>query len=197
MTPSLSAIGLFSFRLLKHLSLLLFISLPLQLVGAILILPVLLPILKYLGHSQFPACFRWFDSADQYCGRDTSTYDAIRDSGIWNWYCWVGWRNPLNYFGYKVLGYNVESISLITAYCDANFRLGEIGDTKHVGFIYSEFLINGSTLYEYYWVKAYNFRGTEKCIRFRMGYKLDVPVIGEWCQEVFVIQPFHAFTGVL
>ena len=60
----------FLLRLLKHTITFLFICLPLQLIGAILLLPAV----YYSRSPQLPYLLRWFDNADMYVERDASTY---------------------------------------------------------------------------------------------------------------------------
>lgn len=181
---------LFLYRLLKQLVILFCIIFPLQILGA-LILPVALLL---VGQSNLPRFLRWFDNADIYIGRDSSVYESVKSSGLWNRYVWLAFRNPLNYFGYKVLGVQVKTA--IEAIYETMSALN-VGDTTETGFYYAEAIIDGSRYYEYYWVISYPLLPTY-CFRFRMGHKLKKlqdNKIGDYIQFVMVISPFHSYSG--
>src|ERR1043165_4732976 len=111
------------------------ILLPLQLLGAIILL-FYIPIHVYLIKTslrrriELPYVLRWFDNADLYVGRDTSTYLKVFGTGVWGLYVWLAWRNPLNYFGYKVLGQIIPHNVLISQrlYIDGDPLRDKVGD---------------------------------------------------------------------
>lgn len=184
-------------RLIYRLGILFLVSIPLQLIGIIILLPVCL----YQGTSlkPLPKLLRWFDNADQFVGRNTDTYFDIYRSGWWNRYIWMAFRNPLNYFGYSILGYKVKD--LVSDYGgNENYSVGD-GVENIEGFLNTEVsfgLWDEEEIYEYYYIKAYNFFGLRKCFRFRMGYKIGDPYnikIGDVIQSVMVIQPFMTYSG--
>lgn len=187
--------GIFTCRLLAHMSVFISIMLPLQLAGGV----ILLFVCPLIGTNPLPTWLKWFDNADQYVGRDSSTYMAVRASGWWNNYCWLAWRNPLNYFGYTMMG--IQGTSQDQVLTDVPPMPANIGDTSQSGIYHAEVLIDGIVYYEYYMIFKYTLFGTPRCIRIRIGWKLEhpcqtfptsVPVICEW---VFVISPLHSYTG--
>lgn len=183
----------FAFRLLKNLLSLFCIELPLQLLGAI----VLIPLCAVYKIGQLPRAFRFFDSADPFVGRDTSVIDCINatpekspyfwKNGYITRYNWLAWRNPINYFSYKYLGYTFtgrESYDIIGSL--------DVGDStgKHEGLK----IINLSTgVYEYLYVKKV---GDKACIYLRMGWKIvnmqNRP--GSFCQKVFTVS-YRSYSG--
>lgn len=183
----------FTLRLTKHLFILICVTLPLQLVGVI----ILLPVCYVVGPNPLPKYLRWFDNADQYIQRDTSTYFAVRDSGILNMYYWLSIRNPLNYFGYMILGFK-QSDSLTTQTFYTGFSSVDVGDSpgKHSGLLYSELNHDNKIYYEYYYINKYVLFDTTYCFRFRLGHKLGfVKPTDEYIQYVTVISPFHSYNG--
>src|SRR6185503_19026858 len=157
----------FLYRLLYHIAIFFMVLLPLEIIGWL----VLLPVCKYQGTNtnhlsqRLPACLKWFDNADYYVDRDTSTYDAVCQSGWWNRYCWLAWRNPINYFGYVVLGLRViEPLVLID-------KIGNqsVSDNGTTGLYYAEYEMDSKVYYEYYYIHKWS---ATKCLRFRMGHKI-------------------------
>ncbi len=183
---------LFTCRLIKHLFVLFIIIFPLQLLGVIVLLPVLT---VNRGSRQLPKVLRYFDNADMYIGRDTSVYDSVRDSGIWNQFVWLALRNPLNYFGYTVLGTCPQtSIEAL----EETISSERIGDTTSPGFYHAEALIDGRRYFEYYWIYKYNMM-PKYCFRLRLGHKLKYVKenkLNNYIQWVCVISPFHSYTGI-
>jgi hypothetical protein len=135
------------------------------------------------GNVKLPALFRWFDNADIYdeFNRNPITYlSQVVPSGILGRYYWLAIRNPLNYFGYKVLGYKASR----------EIAGSPIGDTggKTPGFVHYEY----DGVYEYYYIKKWS---ATKCLRFRLGWKLQGTKAGSWAQWVLVLQPYKAYWG--
>jgi len=201
---------LFSLRFIRWLLTWLLILLPLQLIGAVLLL-LYLPVHRALvrrGLSQsikLPFLLRWFDNADLYVGRDTSVYLSKFGDAFWTHYTWLAFRNPLNYFGYVVLGFVAGDRVLTTfsKFPSINLRADqehcEIGDGSDdvPGLFTAELENNDKTYFEYYYIKKYNFFGTTKCIRVRIGHKIGSNTKpGQHCQWVFVISPFHSYDGI-
>lgn len=168
---------MFFIRFFNNLLLLLLINIPLEILGWIILLPVCFLSKK----DKLPVILRWFDNADLYIDRDTSTYLNVIKSGWFNRYCWLAFRNPCNYFGYKILGFK------------SNFSIprSPVGDSA--GYVPGLFYIEHSGYYEYYYIKKWS---ATKCFRFRMGWKLSNTDAGDWVQRVFVIQPYKSYTGV-
>ncbi len=181
---------IFACRFIKHLLCFVFVILPLQVFGAfilLLYLPVHLKLVKagIKKSIKLPYLLRWYDNADLYVDRNSSTYLAVFGSGYWNLYCWLAWRNPLNYFGYTILGIIVP----INLY---NSNIGD-GIGQEPGFIQTEVVINEKVYYEYYFIKKLD---TTHCIRIRIGYKLNGKRKGDIAQWVFVISPYHSYNGI-
>lgn len=140
---------------------------------------------------QLPRALRWFDCADFYNGRDTTVIRRIAAEGRWAHIYYITIRNPLNYFSYKVLGlvYNNPIVKKV----EGN---PNVGDTTLPGLYFIEIEQDGKTYYEYYWIYKYS---ATTCFRFRMGWKIGSPdelVNGKPTQEVFVVSPYHSYSGV-
>jgi hypothetical protein len=139
---------------------------------------------------KLPTCLRWFDNADLYTGRDISVYKQVQETGLIYQYYWLALRNPLNYFGYFVLGYAVTQ-DLFDFNSNNNFEVGD-SQGKHAGFLYTEL----ESIYEYYYIFKYS---STHCFRFRMGHKIGRPdsnYKGSRIQYVFAVQPWKSFSGI-
>ena len=188
-----------AYRLVKHLSILLVISLPLQLVGALALL-IYLPIAAYRAtpenaSTMLPLALKWFDCVDSYVGRNTDTYLAVIAQGWWARYCWLAWRNPCNYFGYVILGTILTAPISQTIHTSIESEAVSDGTGGIPGLFYTEVEANGKTYYEYYYIKKYTSFGTPKCLRIRIGYKLGLAKPGDNAEQVFVISPWHSYNG--
>jgi hypothetical protein len=172
------------------------ISIPLQLVG-IVVLAVYLPIHKFLVQKgirktvKLPYFLRWFDNADIYIGRNAETYLNVFGSTTYALYTWLAFRNPLNYFGYKVLGVEVNSVPKVI---ETNYQY-LVGDNtgKTEGFFYQELTVRGKRYYEYYYIKKWS---PTKCLRFRLGYKFGKPYFQYTVQQVIVLQFYKSYSGL-
>lgn len=183
----------FVYRLIKGLTTFIIVILPLQLVGIL----ILYPVCYLVGPKPLPAFLRWFDNADQYIGRDTSVYFSVRDSGTANIYYWLAIRNPLNYFGYQVLGVTLSGTELQTLHTALDsINVGD-GTNDHEGLLYSEVKQEDKTYYEYYYIKKYAIFKQIKCFRFRLGHKFtEISKNSEHVQWCFIISPYHSYDGV-
>lgn len=178
-------------RFLKHLLIFVCVLIPLQIVSAVL-LPFVLPF--YRG--PLPRALRWFDNADQFNGRDTSVYKSVIQQGIRYQYYWLVLRNPLNYFGYFVLGLTINAN--FTQRILHNAPDGEVGDATNCvpGLFYTEVEMEGKTYYEYYYIKTYTIGSTVRCLRVRIGHKFGDDVsYGQHTQFVGLISPWHSYSG--
>ena len=181
-------------RIFTHILILLLVCIPLELIGCI----VLLPVVYYQGgvFTQLPRIIRWFDNADQFIGRDTSTYQAVAESGWWNRYLWLAFRNPSNYFGYTVLGHKVkEKLSLVSY--DADTASLPIGDRvgENPGTEYTVVNDAGTEVWQYH--KIIKWSDT-KCARFLIGWKIfdiEKNEVGSIIQWACTIQPYKDYTG--
>lgn len=194
----------FLYRFIYHFSLFL-LFLPLQAAGLLLV-PV--GILLSRGRQKLPYLFRWFDNADLYIGRDSTTYlGVIQEGFLYRWY-WLAIRNPVDYFSYKYLsitvGPEVKVISIIkntlpwkikeTWSYYSEYEDRKVGDGDNEGLFYIEYLINNKIYYEYYFVKKLT---ATRCFRFRMGWKLGLPsevLPGTIVDEVLSCTPVHNFS---
>ncbi len=192
---SYTAVLVFLYRLFKNIGKFLFISLPLQLIGSVVLL-MYLPIQRklYPKLEMLPIFLRWFDNADMYIGRNTETYETVYEGPFLNHYTWLAWRNPINYFSYVYLSVQVlGKIDVIYS----NDLEGNIGDSTgdSSGFRYTELIVNGQTIYEYYCIHKWS---STTCLRFRIGYKigaLESNSPNDYIQEVFVIAPYKSYKG--
>lgn len=184
----------FIFRFIKHLVILLLISLPLQVVGIFLI-PF--GIMFSRGELKLPAAFKWFDSADAWVGRNTETYQGIVNQGSWARYKWLAFRNPCNYFGYAVLGFVVDGPVFIIRYTGEEKQgVGDsAGDGEGLRIVEIQPMLTGKVYYEYYYIKKF---GVGKCFRFRLGYKIGNPkelIQDTAVEQVLVLQPYKSYSG--
>ncbi len=200
----------FTGRLIKHVGLLLGVLLPLEIIGWVILLPILLVVKDNL---RLPVIFKWFDNADLWVGRNTETYEGIVKQGTWARYVWLAWRNPINYFGYAVMGYTVPAEGMPPV--SEQIGVPGIGDHSKPGFYYIELtwiekhlifnplsVLNTNSLtevevakriYEYYYVHQWS---ADRCLRFRMGHKIGAierNKPGSTMQYVSVIQPYKDF----
>lgn len=187
------------FRFVTQLLKFLIVVLPLMIAGWFILAILLLFIPN--NDTKLPALFRWFDNVDGYIGRDTSVFDAVCAQGWWARYCWMAWRNPINYFGYMYLGFQFTSGGKYLSVDPSQFN---VGDTSQAGFRYIEYeqndtsidaiMLGGKIYYEYCYIKKWS---ATKCLRFRFGWKIvnNSNPIGSYCQWVFVFQPHKAYTG--
>ncbi len=176
----------FILRLLKNVGLLVFILWPLELLGILILLPIIALNQRQLsskGSIKLPVCFRWFDNADIYeeFNRNSVTYlSKVVPEGVLYRYYWLAIRNPLNYFGYKVLGYKATRAIAGSPIGDDN--------GKTPGYV----VYDVDNVYEYYYIKKWS---ATKCLRFRLGWKLQNTKAGEWAQWVLVLQPYKDYWG--
>jgi hypothetical protein len=178
-----SFISIFLYRLVVQVVVFLGIELPLQLFGAL----ILLPLAYFYDIGKLPRAVRYFDSADPFTGRDVSVITHVNTLGYWAKYTWLAWRNPCNYYGYMVSGYQFTGTE---SYTEAEGL--DVGDSTDdvPGFKHIE-LSTGP--YEYSYVKRI---GEAACFYFRMGHKIgdlkNMP--GEYCQKVFNIS-YRSYSG--
>lgn len=177
----------FMSRFAYQLGSFLLISLPLTLIGIV----ILYPFMKNAVIGHFPAYLRWFDSADTYVGRDVTTITLKNNESQWNKYWWVAIRNPINYFTYKYLSFDWKDVTILRL---GNFNVGD-SRNKVPGICYTEVFSDGDVYYEYYVIVKFN---ENWCFRFRMGYKIGDPetnALGTIQQQVLVLQPVKSYTG--
>lgn len=168
----------FIYRLLKYVSIYLFILLPLELLGVLLgaIFFILKP--DYIG--PLPKYLNWYNNY----------HEEYPDSG-WKLYYWLFIRNPLNNFQYTYFGIRCLPNTLILS-------IGKpVGDGLREGYEYIDYSVATNTYaFSYYYIKAYILFGKRKCVRFRLGHKLDEEVHpNKMYQWVLIFSPYTNYTG--
>ena len=201
-----------AYRFVKHLATLLTIILPLQLVGIVILL-ISLPFVSK-DKEFLPIYIRWFDNWSSFSKGQFPIGDGLAGDlpyrearGYPNWgflqtwyrrWVWLGLRNALNYFQYKVLGLNWTEYPHQVFYYDPTTR--DVGDHGVGGFKYIEIRGRDGVYYEYYYVKPYTLFGKNFCIWFRWGWKIVDPYlkpvypISQW---VLNFNPIKKFQGTL
>lgn len=191
-------------RFIRCLSILLCISIPLEVIGWF-VLPVAL-LCASKTSLKLPSWARWLDCADMYFNRDTSVYQSVWDKGLWARYCWLGWRNPGNFFGYKYLSFQFNSTGKYLVCNPPEFNVGNTTGA-HAGYRYMEYeqeeIITRLNVdswydrkyYEYYIIHKWS---SKKCMRIRFGWKIgdNKNPIGSWCEGVMCLQFFIDYSGV-
>lgn len=159
----------------------LFVTLPLQLVGA-LVLPVVLLFVP-ADQNVLPNAFKWFDNAeiplaigsqdDGLSGPASYSNEMVSKYGLYlTRYIWLAWRNPINYFQYKVLGIHINDTFKIIDASEYNDNVGN-KEGNVTGVSKSTISNDGKTYFEYYRViKLWSTR----CLRIRLGWKISNPV---------------------
>lgn len=128
-------------------------------------------------------------------------------------YIWLGFRNPINRFSYRVLGAKLESkptlIKEIVVFQDKLNELdlssspsslqNKISNKDRAGLRLTVIETKeGKVFFELYAINNYALFPS-KCLRVRLGYKLnsfnniDVPDVA---QDVMAINPFASFNGI-
>ena len=170
------------YRIPLHLLKWLLIKIPMQLLGMIILAPLLLFIPR--DKEYLPRMFKWFDNADYYRKPKGSLIDGLSGdpehrnqykdpTGWWARYYWLAIRNPINYFQYYKLG--------------VAYELGNVTDIQHSGNRYTsdwirnktfknnglfiaEVTIKNKVYWELYWVFNWN---DSQCLRLRLGWKIN------------------------
>ena len=185
---------LFIYRLILQTITFFFLLLPLMLIGAI-ILPFVCPFISK-DELQLPALFRWWDNADSYLNRDTSAYKTVCQAGWWSRYCYIAWRNPINYFDYLRMGLIWRGNEVYTTYNPDEDNIGD-GFNQIPGWRHIEVNQNGKKYWEYYLIYVYPFN-KKVCFRWRSGYKIKdknnpTGTITQWC---LVLSPWKEYDGL-
>lgn len=150
---------------------------------------ILLIVCAFYDIGKLPKYLRWYDSADPFIGRDISVITRINTEGYWSKYCWLAWRNPVNYFGYVVQGYLFKGVEKYTI--KENLNVGD--STEDVPGLKIIELDTG--IYEYAYIHKWS---QTTCLRLRFGWKIgdlsNKP--GFYIQRCFVIQPYKSYSGL-
>jgi len=171
------------FRIMTHLAIKLMVNLPLTLVG----IPILAIVLLFLDNKakQLPTFIRWFDNADNdglygdIANQQRNIARGINPKGYLAKLIWLGFRNPINYFKYRVLGIKISDINknpppLVEECSDVPGQ--HVSDYAAGGFRYVELeLYNQKKYYEYYLIKPYHAFHKPLCFRARIGWKIGHP----------------------
>ncbi len=181
---------LFIYRLIKRILQWTLLLLPLMVISFI-VLAVVLPFIPASSET-LPRCFRWFDNysgvKSAYPVGDGLSGDPVyrlyravegHSSLYWERLNWLGLRNPVNYFNYKVLGYTPATTAVVNkikgkSFKNVKYQYLEVFDG--VSFVVSPWgdLVEMENLYyEYYYIRTYNFFGFKRNFYFRMGWKLN------------------------
>lgn len=188
-------------RFTRCLIIWLLITLPLELVGLLVLSVVLLftsekavQLPSVFGHK----LFKWWDNHESYFmmqnhpdldGLSGPTYYRDREGlnlrDYWPRYLarlrWLGIRNPLNYFQYRVIGAIMDTSHVFVT------QTPPFEDINRVGGKIEAKTLNGR-YYEYYYVIPYKF-WNGRAMRVRWGWKIS----SSWRplqQFVFVLNPF-------
>lgn len=190
---------------LKTIGIYLFVCLPLELLGMV-VLPVVLPFIP-ANQEVLPKYLRWFDNASTYVGfvypagdglsGDVAYREMRKAEGhtnlFWERYYWLALRNPINYFSVVVLG-SKGIFQTIEVYGDPETDHG-----KHDGFCVSVAVdqLSGKKVIQVYYVKTYNLFGLHKTFWIRWGNKIGQHIGDTWVQAnyVFSLNPVQPSIG--
>lgn len=197
--------------LIKHTLIFLFVTIPLQLVGIVVLPIVLLFIPK--DRETLPAFVRWFDNAEiplgigskddglagpaYYRDEAIATYKKfVRSDYLALYICryvWLAFRNPINYFQYKVIGFQVPKAGIKVIQPGDPFVGNKQGE--HAGTSSLVIEANGKQYRDYYKVIKL---GKTRCLRIRIGYKIGTVAErkpGDYRQFVYTFN-LAAYEGV-
>lgn len=179
-------------KYIKHILSWLLIIFPLTLLGMV-VLAIVLPFIPR-DRETLPRCIRWWDNHEAHLKemaddglsgppdyRAALLAKGTDPEGFLARYNWLALRNGLNYFQYKVMGFQVQDDFKVIS-IKGN---PEVGDHKgKAAGVYEVTIQNGGkTYWELYWI--YEYPGTDYIMRFRMGWKIGNPYErkpGEWRQ---------------
>lgn len=187
--------------ILKHTLTFLFIVLPLNIAG-VLILPLVLPFIPK-DAEKLPKYFRWFDNHEIYYAHMHKNIDGLAGSAkyrsqqgltkdssalklFWVRYKWLALRNAINYFQYKYLGLNwlTDSAYYKLVAIEGDSEVNEDNPGRYFIVVQGP---NGKKYFEYY--RAIKIKYLPVVIRIRVGWKIGSPLEnakGETSQWVFI-----------
>ena len=130
-----------------------------------------------------PKWLKWFDNADEdgligdIPNQERNKARGIEPNGYLAKLLWLGFRNNLNYFKYRILGLKTSDIIHYTTIVEKTDVPGEfVGDYRSGGSRFIEVeLKNGARRYEYYVVLPYHLFNRSLCFRARFGWKIGHP----------------------
>lgn len=100
-------------------------------------------------------------------------------TGYWQEFAWLVWRNPVNNLMAITLAVKQKPYILV-----GDSGIGE----KYRGGFYRIYM---GKFWEYYWIKPYG----KRCIRARIGWKINGKSLNERCEFVFTITPWKEYLG--
>lgn len=169
------------YRIVYQLGVKVIVCAPLLIVGT----PVLAAGLLFVDKNacSLPKWLKWFDNADEdgligdIPNQERNKARGIDPTGYLAKLLWLGFRNNLNYFKYRVLGLKTSDIVRYTAIVEKTDVPGEfVGDYRSGGIRFIEVeLKNGARRYEYYIIWPYHLFNQSLCFRARFGWKLGHP----------------------
>jgi hypothetical protein len=174
------------YRFIKHLLTLIFVLIPLELLG----IPLLALVLLFVPHetTSLPRLFQWWDNYDGVID-GTGDYLAEHQNGSiwWRRFNWLALRNPLNYFQYQHMGCR-PPLTPTTVIHDGKETL------ENGGHSYKEVYQNDEhkRYYEYIYEKKYTLFGNPGSFRFRLGWKLagtDHNGVYQWVLQIIPFKP--------
>jgi|DEB0MinimDraft_10_1074344.scaffolds.fasta_scaffold01596_10 hypothetical protein len=200
----------------RHAMTWLFLKMPLQILGYIL-LAIYIPFtltdrrVHDCPDQRLPYLLRWFDNADirdQRFGLNGDPAHQARHKNLFiRRYTWLAVRNPVNYFQRKIIGSANPWLLEFHRVTHAKYKsplaeskeLTPVGD--YIGHsegwrIVEAYRYDYKMLWEYYLVKHY---GNGKCLRVRLGYKLGHDPSDQKSgsiQWVFSINPWKTYRGI-
>jgi hypothetical protein len=167
-------------RVLAALALKLLLDLPIMLLGLVVV-PLAL---RYEQDNHLPWWAEWaWGNKDH--GNDGESFWAKRTVG-WSrfrrCFVWLVLRNPSFNWSKYVLGINARPYVHVG-------DLG-IGDKKKGGSYWNY----AGLFFEFYSIRPYTLFGSRRCVRIRLGWKLENKQ-NEVCQFCFVVNPVMTYSG--
>jgi hypothetical protein len=192
-------------RIARQLCLKYLVCIPLTIIGVPILAVGLLTVDK--NATTLPRWLKWFDNADDDgligdpANQERNRKRGIDPQGYIAKLLWLAFRNPINYFKYRVLGLKTSEIEYYTAIIEKSDIPGKpIGDYYSGGKRYIEVqLKDGSKAYEYYLVWPYRLLNRALCLRIRMGWKIghpdEVQKPREYLSYAGTLNPVGSFKG--
>lgn len=198
--------------IIRNITILITIVLPLQFAGLFILSIVLLFYLKdkrcnsyKLESQRLPTLFKWWDVGDEYDTRYGINGDLPYQ---YNWdkkskwsiyrmrYNWLALRNPVNYLKVRVLG---QKITRVNGKLKMEQSPGgvTIGDWYSPGYVKRNYVESPDVnISEYYLIWVWPFK-KDKCVRIRIGHKIGDGEVyrRRWISWVCVISPWKTFRG--
>lgn len=150
----------------------LFVCVPLMLVSV--------PVVALLLLTKWDGRTTWFGNSKH--GRATNHFDHPTKGSYWLEFNWLVLRNPINNFAGHVLAAAMRDYDV--------WGDEPIGDKVAGGF----YGVKMGPYWEYYWIKPYTIFGSRRCVRARIGWKINGTTTPE-ASFVFVLNPWKTYRG--